>query len=55
MNGNTLGEIKIIPLTIAGLFGATLGTFIMDKISVKTLKNIFSIMLIVAGVRMFFG
>ena len=55
MNGNTLGEIKIIPLTIAGLFGAMLGTFIMDKISVKTLKNIFSIMLIIAGVRMFFG
>ena len=43
--------LKFIPL---GILGALLGTKLLTKISTKWLRRVFGILIIIAGVRLFF-
>lgn len=50
-----LGELKIVGITAPfGLVGAYVGTVLMRKFSVKTLKNIFALFMILAGLKFLF-
>ena len=48
-------ELKIVGVTVPfGLVGAYVGTVLMRKFSTKTLKNIFAVFVLLAGIKFLF-